>query len=385
MNRYILFVIYFGVFCLFSYSSLSFSDESTIIEGAIKDIQPEIYTVRKSQVNSFVRLGGSIVPEQIINLNAQMPGDVMYVAGAEGDEFRKGDRLVSLDTKKLLAKRQQAISQLASADAGYRNALVQYNQEMVNPNSQGNTMLGGAPALFNMFSKPTRSMTGQGNPNIERSSNLYAHSVQVETAKNQVTQAKAALKELDESLKNANSYAPFDGVILKKMIEKGDIVQPGMPLVSFADINRLQIRVEVPTRLLKVVKSAGNLFAKIDGEHELVPISVDRVFPMADAGGHTTTVKFSLNKEVKVQTGMYTEVILPDPDSKDIALPQIPQTAIIWRGSLPAVYKVDAEGNHRLRLIRVDEMASNGMVRVISGINVGDEILIRPNIASLQN
>ena len=377
MTRYLSSLLYAA---LYLYSSNAFSLETTI-----NDIQAKTYVVQKSQINSVVHLGGSIVPEQIINLNAQMPGDVKFVAGSEGDHFNKGDRLVTLDTKKLLAKRKQVLSQLASADAGYRNALVQYNQELVNPNSQGNTMLGGAPALFNMFSKPTRSLTGQGNPNVERSSNLYAHSVQIETARNQVTQAKAALQELDESLKNANSYAPFDGVILKKMIEKGDIVQPGMPLVSYADINQLQIRVEVPTRLLKVVKTTDDFFAKIDGEPDLVPISVDRVFPMADAGGHTTTVKFTFNKNVKVQTGMYAEVILPDPDTRDVALPQIPQTAIIWRGSLPAVYKVDSEGKQKLRLIRIDEMASNGMVNVISGIKEGDKILVRPKIATLQN
>jgi len=106
---------------------------------------------------------------------------------------------------------------------------------------------------------------------------------------------------------------------------------------------------------------------------------------MADAGGHTTTVKFTFNKNVKVQTGMYAEVILPDPDTRDVALPQIPQTAIIWRGSLPAVYKVDSEGKQKLRLIRIDEMASNGMVNVISGIKEGDKILVRPKIATLQN
>lgn len=388
MNQFNLLILYTGIICLSSYIPNAFSAENLSSKALsstnpsfinkIQDIQPETYTVNSSKTDSVVHLGGSVVPEEIINLNAQMPGDVKFVAGSEGDRFNKGAVLVSLDTKKLLAKREQAISQLASADAGYRNALVQYNQELVNPNSQANNMLGGAPSLFNMFSKPTRSMTGQGNPNVERHSNLYAHTVQIETAKNKVTQARAALQELDESLKNANSYAPFDGVILKKMINKGDIVQPGMPLVSYADINRLQIRVDVPSRLLKVVKSDGDIFAKFDGNSKLFPIQVARIFPMADAGGHTTTVKFSLAKDVQVQSGMYAEVILPDPDNKDIALPQIPQSAIIWRGSLPAVYKVDDDGKQKLRLIRVDEISSSGMMRVISGISAGDKILLRP-------
>lgn len=340
--------------------------------------QAETIVVGSSHVGGVVRLGGNVVPEQIVNLIAQLPGDVKYVAGSEGDAFKKGDALVALDAKSLLAKRQQAESQLASADAAYRNALVQYNQEVANPNSQSNSMLGGAPSLFNMFSDPARSMMGQGDPTMERHSNLYAHGVQIETAMNGIRQAEAALRELDESLQNAVSYAPFDGVIIKKMVEQGDVVQPGMPLVSFADIRRLQIRVEVPTRLLKVIKSGVQIQAQLDGEAAPIPVVVDRVFPMAGAGGHTTTVKFSLPKGIEAHSGMYAEIMLADPDSREDALPRVPESAIVWRGSLPAVYRVEDDGALKLRLIRVDEQATNGWVSVISGIRAGDRILAKP-------
>ncbi|MCU7939796.1 MAG: efflux RND transporter periplasmic adaptor subunit [gamma proteobacterium symbiont of Bathyaustriella thionipta] len=329
-------------------------------------------------MEGVVRLGGSVVPKKIVNLTAQMPGDVNFVAGSEGDAFKSGAVLVALDKKSLMAKRQQALSQLASAEAGYRNARVQYNQELVNPNSQGNQMLGGAPGMFSTFSDPARSMMGQGDQRVERNSNLYARGVGIETANNSVMQAKAAIRELDEALQNTISYAPFDGVILKKMVEKGDIVQPGMPLINFANITSLQIRVDVPTRLLKVIKTGSKAQAQLDGEANPVPVVVDRIFPMADAGGHTTTVKFALPSGIKAHSGMYAEIILPDPGSRHSALPTIPESAIVWRCSLPAVFQMRENGTLRLRLIRVDEMPANGMVNVISGIKAGDKILAEP-------
>jgi RND family efflux transporter MFP subunit len=270
------------------------------------------------------------------------------------------------------------MSQLASAEAAHRNALVQYNHELRNPHGQANSMLGGAPGLFSMFSDPAREMMGQGSPGMERGSNLYSQRIQVETARNSVDQAHAALRELDESLQNAISYAPFDGVILKRMVEQGDIVQPGMPLVSFADVTRLQVRVEVPTRLLKVIKAGGRIQASLDGSPTPVPVSVDRIFPMADAGGHTTTAKFNLPEGTEAHSGMYAEIILPDPSSRVSGLPVIPESAIVWRGSLPAVFQVVDDGRVRLRLIRIDEYASNGAVSVISGIRTGDKILAEP-------
>lgn len=345
--------------------------------NAIK--QHDIITVSSTEIGATVTLGGTVEPKKIVNLSAQMPGDISFVAGSEGDSFQRGDILIALDTNALLAKREQVIAQLANAKAGHRNAIIQYNHELENPNSQANAMLGGAPSLFGMFGDPMRSITGQGNPDMERHASLYAMGTQIETAQNGVNQAYAALREINEALNNAASYAPFDGVIVKKMVEKGDIVQPGMPLISFADVTRLQIRAEVPTQLLRVVKMGGLIHTRLDGYSNLIKVSVDRIFPMAAAGGHTTTVKFRLPRDIVAHSGMYAEIILPDPTSKNTALPVIPYSAIVWRGSLPAVFQVTENGKHRLRLIRVDEQAIDGYVSVISGINVGDKILAQPS------
>ncbi|WP_198263275.1 efflux RND transporter periplasmic adaptor subunit [sulfur-oxidizing endosymbiont of Gigantopelta aegis] len=359
-------------------TGIIFLSSALASEPAGKIDQAEIYTVSSNSLAAIVRLGGSVVPEKIVNFTAQMPGDVNFVAGSEGDAFKNGAILVSLNMKSLIAKRQQAMSQLASAEAAYRNAQVQYNLERVNPNSQGNQLLGGAPDLFSTFSDPMRSMMGQGNQRVERNSSLYARSVGIETASNSVQQAQAAIRELDESLKNTISYAPFDGVIVNKMVVEGDIVQPGMPLINFADITRLQIRVDVPSRLLKVIKVGSKAQAQLDGETNLVPVVVERIFPMADSGGHTTTVKFALPAGIEAHSGMYAEIILADPGSKHSALPAIPKSAIVWRGSLPAVFQVRENGSLKLRLIRVDEMPLNGMVSVISGIKAGDRIVTQP-------
>ena len=375
MNHFLKSVVYTGIIVIGSHfpGYVAWADEMTSAEA-----KPRVITVTSGGAGGSLVLGGTVVPEKIVNLTAQMPGDVDFVAGSEGDAFKQGQALIALDTQSLRAKREQAVSQLASAEAAYRNSLVQYEHELRNPNSQANSMLGGAPSLFGMFSDPARSMMGQGNPGLERHSNLYGQGVQIETARNSVDQARAALRELDESLENAVSYAPFDGVILKRMVEQGDIVQPGMPLVSFADITRLQIRVEVPTRLLKVIKAGGTIQAKLDGAAQPVNVVVDRIFPMADAGGHTTTAKFDLPQAIEAHSGMYAEIILPDPDSRKSALPVIPESAIVWRGSMPAVFQVADNGSLKLRLIRIDELPANGVVHVISGIKVGDNILANP-------
>lgn len=359
-------------------AALIFTSMQSRAENSVATEETPVVTVTSSREGGAVVLGGRVVPDKIVNLSAQMPGDVNFVAGSEGDAFNQGDALIALDTSSLRAKRAQVVSQLASAEAAHRNAIVQYNHELRNPNAQSNAMLGGAPSLFSMFGDPIRSFMGQGSPGVERHSALYAQGVQIETARNSVIQTRAALREIDESLQNAISYAPFDGVILERMVEHGDIVQPGMPLVNFANVTRLQIHVEVPTRLLHAIRAGNRIQARLDSSSNLLNVSVDRIFPMAGAGGHTTTAKFNLPQGTQAHSGMYAEILVPDGDTKVSGLPMIPESAIVWRGSLPAVFLVSDEGQPKLRLIRVDEQSSGGRVSVISGIRVGDKILANP-------
>jgi hypothetical protein len=152
-----------------------------------------------------------------------------------------------------------------------------------------------------------------------------------------------------------------------------------MPLVTFADITRLQIRVEVPTGLLHTLKTRRFVQAKLDNDSAPIDVEVDRIFPMADPGGHTTTVKFNLPGGLDLHSGMYAEVLIPDPTKKTAAYPVIPASAILWRGSLPAVFLVDEDGALKLRLIRIGDRTPDGRISVISGIKAGDKILANPS------
>jgi len=352
-------------------------------DEAPADSGPEIITVKEADTGGAITLGGTVIARKMVNLSAQMPGDVEFIAGEEGDAFTKDTILVQLDQSALLAKRKQAEAQLANAEAAYHNAYVQFNREVLSPNAQSNTMMGGMPSMFSMFTDPMRSMTGQGEPGYERHAGLVGQGTQLQTASNSVLQARQAIRELDESIENTFSRAPFDGIIVSKMIEVGDIVQPGMPLLAFADTTEMQIQVEVPTRLLDAVQEGETLMARVGSERSVIQVKVDRVFPMAQKGGHTTTVKFGIPEGIKAKTGTYAEVLIPDLAHKGQQLPVVPASAVVWRGSLPAVFKVSEDGRLKMKVLRLGTQTSNGQISVISGIQAGDRILKKPTPSTM--
>ena len=336
------------------------------------------FVVKQAEGAPTVSIGGTVIPYKEVTLAAQLPGRIKYLAGIEGDSFKKGDLLVALDDQELLANRRALLAQMSSADAQLRNAGMQYNREVFAPRSR--TPPGGMaiPNLFDqMFTRPMEDFIGERDRGAELSADLYASGTQIEQARSAMLRLQAELQALDSKLRDARSIAPFDGVIVKKFIEVGDTLQPGQPLLNYADVEYLQVEVDVPARLRPGLREGMMIHAELDVTHNRVPVRVAQIFPMADPQRHTVKIKFDLPQGVS-EPGMYAKVLIPDFNAPARANPVIPESAIRYNGSLPGVYVLDEQGNAQLRLIRVGEPVPGGLVTVLSGLRPGERIIADP-------
>ena len=297
-----------------------------------------IVTVGVAPHGGYVILGGTVIPLKEVTLTAQIPGVVQTLAGEEGDEFTAGAVLVAINDDELQAKKRAAEAQLAASYTAMQNAQVQYTRELWNPSIYNpRPMAGmGMPSMFDSFFDDGQFMGSGTDRGIERHADLVTQGTQVQTAQSRIQQAQASLREIDAKIRDAKSLAPFDGVITDKLVEVGDTVQPGQPLMNFSYSKFLRIQVEVPARL-------------VPGLHK------DMVVP----GG----------------PGMYAEVMVPDINSPTRALPVVPKSAIIQRGSLPSVRVLDDEGKPRMRLIRTGIELDANHVIVLSGLEPGERVL----------
>lgn len=355
--------------------------------GAGAQIASPIVTVQPGQMGSSVILGGSVVAYKQVMLTAQLPGRIEFIAGIEGSRFKAQDILISIDDDDLLAKRRAAVAQLTNAQTEIGNAQMQYSRELYSPQARSAYRSGGMgmPSMFDqMFTQPMQGfMPGNvgGEPWLDRQADLYNYGARLSQARGQELSARSQIDEIDARLRDARSFAPFDGVIVKKMVEVGDTVQPGMPLLEFADLTYLQVKVDVPSRLAPGLSKGMLLPARLDVGNTRVDVRVAQIFPSADEIRHTVTVKFDLPQGVPGGPGMYAEVIIPDTATPVSVVPAIPDSAVLWRGALPAVYVLDEKNQPQLRLIRLGDYISAQMVSVLSGLQVGERIYAQPPAA----
>ncbi len=105
---------------------------------------------------------------------------------------------------------------------------------------------------------------------------------------------------------------------------------------------------------------------------------VAQIYPMADPQRHTVTVKLDLPKDSPAGPGMYAEIMIPDITTPIKSMPVIQKSAVLWRGSLPAVMVVGANKEPELRMIRLGGLVDEKTVSVLSGLQVGEQILANP-------
>jgi len=331
----------------------------------------------KSQAS--IALGGSVIPQTELTIRAQAPGRVVYIAGEEGYEVRAGETIVDLDDASLLAQRRAAIAGLQRARAQLNNAYIQLDQNIV---SDGVSSKGGMgmPSMFDYFvTKNVGDTMGAGDSGYDRYASISASRAAVEQAKSGVMEAESNIDQIEAMFRDKQAIAPQDAIILEKMIELGDAVQPGQTLLRIGDTSSLQVVIDVPARLMRNLSEGMLLPVSLNNAGETVNGEIVVIFPAADVKRNTVRIKLALPRDTPATPGMYVTVAIPDSGREQLVIISIPSEAVVWRGSQASVYVVNNAGKAELRMVRTGTTAANNRTAVLSGLSEGDRVVITPD------
>lgn len=336
--------------------------------------------VSTTQTGGNASVGGTVIPFKQVTLTAQIPGRITFIAGAEGHRATSGQILLQINDDHIQAQRRAALAQIYQAESALHNSQMQYSRELYSPRINSITGIPGmgVPATFDQFfTRGFSSMMGQSNSAVERQADLSNSNFGINQAQSSLLQAQANLEALDAQVRDSQSIAPFDGVVVKKMVEVGDTVQPGMPLVAYAFTDYLRVDADVPIRLAAGLSEGMIVPARLDSGGGEVDAKVAQIYPVADPGRHTVKVKFDLPKDTPGGPGMYVEVTIPDVSVPTRISPAVPADSLIWRGSLPSVFVIE-NGKPSLRMVRVGYPLPDGRISVVSGLTGGEQVILNP-------
>jgi RND family efflux transporter MFP subunit len=192
-------------------------------------------------------------------------------------------------------------------------------------------------------------------------------------------QAKASAAGAEQSAL-AQSYtsvvAPYGGVVSARMVQMGEMVNVGKPLMTGFDPSELRIIASVPQNKLSEIGTQPNASVEVPALKRWIKASSVIVQPSADPRTHSTQVRINLPaKEPGIYPGMFVRSHFVVGKVNKLL---IPASAVVRRSEVVAVYVMDDKDQPHLRQVRLGEDTDKNEVEVLAGLAAGERVALEP-------
>ena len=331
-----------------------------------------LITAQRVTVPDYLEATGTVRAAQSAQLASQVMGTITRVSVREGDAVRRGQVLIAIDQAQPHAAYQSATAGLqasreaiAAADADYALAdstmqryQMLYEKKSVSPHEYD-----------------------------EVKAKLALAKARRDAAHANTAQAEAAVAEAGATVGFTKIRAPFDGLVVGKLADAGAMASPGVPLLVVEDPSHFRLEAEVDESQIGAVHLGADVPVVLDSLGG-TPITgkVAQIVPAADPASHTFTVKIDLpatpapgspsraggaRDGVEIRSGIFGRVFFPHGERQSIL---VPQTALLHRGQLDAIYVVGKDEIASLRYIALGK-PSGSDVEVLSGLDSSERIV----------
>lgn len=193
--------------------------------------------------------------------------------------------------------------------------------------------------------------------------------------------ARAALAGARNGLGFALVRTPFAGTLARRHVDVGDVVAPGQALVEVEGAGGLELVASVSATLAARLRPGAVAEASVDGQSQVLPVTVRAVSQAGDPGTHRFEVRADLPAVDGLRSGLFARLRVPgDAAGAEAARHaeglSVPLRATLARGGLAGVFVVSA-GRAQLRFVALG--ATHGdQVEVRAGLEASERVVLDP-------
>lgn len=204
---------------------------------------------------------------------------------------------------------------------------------------------------------------------------------QYDSTQAQLRAAQAQTAEAQVSLSDTTLVAPFSGDVVKKAVELGSYVGPGVTTFAIANTNIVKIVVGVPDTIVRSIKVGQPVDVAIDAfPTRTFHARISRMSSAADATTRNFDVEIAIpNRDQLLKVGMIGSLQLTsDASEKQAPSLQVPLSAIVQAtDGRYGVFVVSPSGAGDVARLHSVEIGSvNGTdITLVSGLAAGDRII----------
>jgi RND family efflux transporter MFP subunit len=275
---------------------------------------------------------GVVEEESASALSFSISGNVLNVYVAEGQKVSKGVLLAQVSTENLQSSYSAAQATLKQAeDAMARMQMLYDNQSL---------------------------------PEIK-----YVE------AKTKLEQSKSAVRIAEKNISDSKLYAPFDGIIGKRLIDIGENVIPGKPVFTLMKISSVKIKFSVSENEISDIDKHGeaNVIVTALGNKQFKGLITEKTIA-ANNITHTYDAKIKLaNSSGELIPGMVCRVLLNRNYNNEVFV--LPNNSVLVSHDGQRFVWLVKNGCATAKTVNIGELTDSGVI-VESGLNIGDKVIV---------
>jgi len=310
-----------------------------------------VFAAARAQLANSMTFQGEFYPFQDVLIHAKVSGYVNPIRVDIGDRVRAGDLLATLEVPELKDELDGAVATARRAEAEHAIAHLNYTRLVEVNKSQ---------------------------PNLVAQQDLDDAE-----AKDSATTAALATARADAGkFRTLSDYtkvlAPFDGVITKRYVDNGTLVEAGTssntgPVVELAEDDLLRLRFPVPEAETPLVHEGGDVTISVDALHKVFTGRIARDSGDIDRSTRTMIVEVDVpNPDDAFKAGMYASVKFSIQSANGVLA--VPLQALS-SGDSASVLVVGKDGKLEERRVAVG-MRTASLAEIQSGLSEGDLVVV---------
>lgn len=327
------------------------------------------------RAGALLDASGYVTPRRRATVAAKVTGQIKEIYAEEGLRVKAGQVLAILDC----AQPEAALTSAKTDRDATAAALADLEVQLSNAERQLQRAEG-------LHSANVYSQEALDNARTTRDS-LRS---KIALTKEQTRAAEARIAMADQDVINCTVRSPYDGIVVSKDAQRGEIVSPVSAgggftrtgIATVVDMNSIEIEVDVNESFISRVKTGQKVIATLDAYPEWqIPCTVRTVIPTADRQKATVKVRISFDKldpRILPDMGVKVAFLSDEPSQakgKAAAQVLVPQSSVHVEGTTAVVYLV-RDGKLERRAVNVGAQRGTD-VEIMAGVVPGDTVAVK--------
>ena len=313
--------------------------------SATQDAKPvEIIEVEKITIAEKYEYSGILRASKEVKLSNEVSGVITHYLVDKGSKVKKGELLVSIDADDYRRKVEEMEARLERASAIRKNAEREYKRK----ESLHSSSVISASALDKEY-------------------------LSYRTAKADERLSEVLLDQAKDDFDKTRIYSPFDGIVLERYREVGELITSATILLQVADYLLLELELGLSEKDIVHVRKHAGVEVTVDAfPDQMFTGTINYIGVNVESETGTFPVEIIIqNPSLNLFPGMIARAVVSGEIHNGIVL--VPQASLNKHFGNPVVF-LEKQGRAVRRTVKLGEVYGE-KIEIVEGISEGDHLI----------